>query len=326
MHTPSKLAPRDSEQTVDLASIGQDWVATRQSAELTPEVADVLTGLPAWVARGLLYLVAGFVVVALIWAAFSKVDMTVNARGTLVPEGYVRPVQAAASGVVQQVLVHEGDAVEKGQVLVQLDATEARNRLRKLREELATSQEQLRRLLALNGPASETLDQQNRLARLQSDLTATEIGVQNATVKAPFAGIVTALDIRGTGAVLQAGQTVLSVAPAGMRLVLDVQVPNRDIALIDKGLPVKLQFDAFPWQDYGAVEGTVVEISPDAQSPAGQEPFYKVKIAPQQTDIIARGKRLPLRNGLTATALIITERRSVLSLILEPVYKLKAEI
>jgi multidrug efflux pump subunit AcrA (membrane-fusion protein) len=51
-----------------------------------------------------------------------------------------------------------------------------------------------------------------------------------------------------------------------------------------------------------------------------------VIIAPQQTGIAARGREIPLRAGLSVTAEIITERKSVLSLLLEPFRKLKGEI
>jgi multidrug efflux pump subunit AcrA (membrane-fusion protein) len=49
----------------------------------TPEVSDVLTEMPGWAARVLLYLIVAFVAVALVWAHFSQVDVTVSARGVL---------------------------------------------------------------------------------------------------------------------------------------------------------------------------------------------------------------------------------------------------
>jgi hypothetical protein len=48
-------------------------------------------------------------------------------------------------------------------------------------------------------------------------------------------------------------------------------------------------------------------------------------IAPQRTEVVAKGKHLQLRPGLALTAEVITERKSVLSLMLEPFRKLKGE-
>ena len=72
------------------------------------------------------------------------------------------------------------------------------------------------------------------------------------------------------------------------------------------------------------VEGTVIEVSPDAQVNKDSQSFYKVTIAPQKTEIAARGKNIPLRTGLTLTAEIVTERKSILSFILEPFRKLRS--
>lgn len=324
MIAPSRAPATDSAESLDLAALGKAWTPP-PGMDTSPEVSDVIAEMPWWAARGLLHIIVGFIIVALVWAGLSIVDVIVESRGALVPEGYVKPVQAAGAGVVQYVFVREGDAVERGQPLVQLDATEMRTRLGKLREELTTSQMQLRQLLA-KGPVGQTLEQENRIARLQSEITAAELSLQHTTITAPVGGQITTLEVRSAGAVMQPGQTVATIAPAGARLVVEAQVPNKDIAFVEKGLPAKLKFDAFPFQDYGSVEGTVIEVSPDAQFDKELGSFYKVKIAPQQTEIAAKGKRVPLRPGLTLSAEIITERKSILSLILEPFRKLKSEM
>src|SRR5262245_56636146 len=134
-------------QPLDMTALGQTWTPP-QAVDTTPEVSDVLSEMPWWAARGLLYIIVGFLAAALIWAYFSKVDVIIEARGALAPEGYTRPVQAAGGGVAQYVVVREGDAVERGQPLLELDATELHTRVSKLREELQTSQEQLRQMRA----------------------------------------------------------------------------------------------------------------------------------------------------------------------------------
>ena len=40
------------------------------------------------------------------------------------------------------------------------------------------------------------------------------------------------------------------------------------------------------------MDGTVIEISPDAQSDKDSSSFYKVMIAPRKTEITAKGKNL----------------------------------
>jgi HlyD family secretion protein len=314
-------ANQASEQ-LDLSALGQ----TRKppaDIDMTPEVSDIIAEMPWWAARGLLYIILGFVAVAALWAHFSQMDVVIEARGRLVPEGYVRPVQAAASGIVQYVRVREGELVSRGQVLLQLDAADLRGRLGKLRDELRTNEEQLRQLRAAKGLVTETLDRQNRLAQLKSEIADADSSLSHTTITAPLSGIITKLEVLSPRQVVQTGQLVAAIAPAGARLLIEAQVPNKDIAFIEKGLPVKLKFDAFPFQDYGTLPGTVIEVSPDAQVDERLGSFYKVMIAPERTEMTAKGKAVPLRPGLALAAEIITERKSVLSLILEPFYKLK---
>jgi multidrug efflux pump subunit AcrA (membrane-fusion protein) len=323
MSTPHPTQTLEENDTVDLAALGKSYTPP-QALDTSPEVSDVISRMPWWASRGLLYIIVGFVIVALLWASFSMIDVVTESRGVLVPEGYVKPVQAAGAGVVQNVFVKEGEQVERGQPLIQLDATEMRTRLGKLREELETSRSQLRQLM-VNRPVAETLEQQNRIARLQSDITAAELSLQHTTITAPVGGVLTTLEVRNTGAVLQEGQTIATISPAGARLLVEAQVPNKDIAFIERGLPARLKFDAFPFQDYGTVDGTVIEVAPDAQESKDAESFYKVRIEPSQTNILAKGKTIPLKPGLTLTAEIVTERKSILDLILEPFRKLKGE-
>jgi multidrug efflux pump subunit AcrA (membrane-fusion protein) len=323
--SPEQVLGKAGEQeSVDLAELGKSYTPPIH-LDTTPEVSDVIAEMPWWAARGLVYIIAGFVVVAFIWSSLSMVDIVTESRGTLMPEGYVKPVQAPGAGVVQAVFVKEGETIEGGKEIVQLDASEIRTRLTKLREELTTNQTQLRQVMATR-PVSEALEQQNRIARLQSEIAAAELSLRHTTITAPVSGVITSLDVHSIGVVLTPGQTIASIAPAGARLVVEAQVPNKDIAFIEKGLPAKLKFDAFPFQDYGTVDGTVIEVSPDAQQDKSLGSFYKVTIAPRQAQIAAKGKILPLRPGLALTAEIITERKSILSLILAPFRELKGKI
>jgi multidrug efflux pump subunit AcrA (membrane-fusion protein) len=309
---------------LDLAALGQTWNPPNE-VDTAPEVADVIGEAPWWAARGLLYIILGFLAVALIWAYFGKIDIVVESRGALVPEGAVRPVQAVGGGMVQYVFVREGDRVERGQPLIQVEATESRTRLVKLREELIASREQLRQLRAAKGPIAETLEQENRISRLQSEITAAEFGLKQTTILAPVSGVITTLTSRGAGIVLQPGQQVATIAPSGARLVVEAQLANKDIAFVEKGLRAKIKLDAFPFQDYGILGGRIIDVSPDAVSGKESESFYKVTIALDQTSVVARGKSIPLRPGLTLMAEIVTERKSILNLFLEPFQQLKSK-
>src|SRR5690242_7297912 len=86
---------------------------TMPGAEMTADAADLMASLPWWVSRGLLYVVGGFVFCAVLWACFANIDDAAVARGSIIPEGQIRPIQALEAGTVRSVDVHEGDKVVK---------------------------------------------------------------------------------------------------------------------------------------------------------------------------------------------------------------------
>jgi len=77
---------------------------------------DVRTGM--WV-------VFAFFVVFVGWAALARVDAAVTARGKIIVSGDRQQVQNKSGGVIKKVLVHEGDLVTKGQILVELAGDES---------------------------------------------------------------------------------------------------------------------------------------------------------------------------------------------------------
>jgi adhesin transport system membrane fusion protein len=70
--------------------------------------------------------VAIFVIVALVvWAGFAHVDEVTRGDGRVVPSRQLQVLQSLDGGVVEQILVHEGDKVEAGQLLLMVDPTRA---------------------------------------------------------------------------------------------------------------------------------------------------------------------------------------------------------
>jgi HlyD family secretion protein len=89
-----------------------------------------------------------FFVLFLGWAAFARLDAAANAPGVLVVSGQRQTVQHRDGGVVGQILVHEGDKVQRGQVLIRLSAAEVRAQERGLSSLAITLLAQRARIIA----------------------------------------------------------------------------------------------------------------------------------------------------------------------------------
>lgn len=123
---------------------------TATAPPLTLKVASRLFEIeaadPSRSSRTVLKAVCALFGVLLVWAAFGKLDIVAVAEGRLVPETYVKIVQPAEGGVVRELLVREGDAVEVGQVLARLDPTLAAADAKAVSTELALQRLQARRI------------------------------------------------------------------------------------------------------------------------------------------------------------------------------------
>lgn len=94
--------------------------------------------------RAIIWTLIGTTGAALAWLALAKTDEVVVAPGTLEPIGNVKTVQMPAGGVLDELLVKEGERVKKGQVLMRLDKEATVDRQVNIREGIAAKQQQLR--------------------------------------------------------------------------------------------------------------------------------------------------------------------------------------
>lgn len=70
----------------------------------------------------LLWLTFSFVVIAIIWANFATLDEVTQGSGKIIPSSHIQVVQNLEGGILSEILISEGELVEKGQPLLKLDA------------------------------------------------------------------------------------------------------------------------------------------------------------------------------------------------------------
>ncbi|MDQ5897304.1 MAG: rane fusion protein adhesin transport system, partial [Pseudomonadota bacterium] len=70
-----------------------------------------------------LYLLCGLVVVSGVWASQARVDIVAKAPGKVAPGGHEQVIASLEGGLLEEMLVREGDLVEAGTDLVRLDPT-----------------------------------------------------------------------------------------------------------------------------------------------------------------------------------------------------------
>jgi multidrug resistance efflux pump len=144
-----------------------------------------------------------------------------------------------------------------------------------------------------------------------------EVELAKATVRASHHGIVGSVGVR-PGDSVQPGQAMFAISPSdGVRI--DAAIPAADIGLIHSGMRARVRLEAFDWQRYGTLEGTITQVGTDADTvttPGSQIPIYVVRVD-LDADVIGRGElRGKLKLGMLGVVEIVTERRHLLSLLL----------
>ncbi|MDO9466762.1 MAG: HlyD family type I secretion periplasmic adaptor subunit [Thiobacillus sp.] len=100
-------------------------------------------------ARYLLRFIGVLLLLLVLWAAFATVDEVTRGTGKVIPSRQVQVVQAVDGGVIAEILVREGQAVEAGQLLFRIDKTRFVSSLRENRVQYLALLAKAARLRAL---------------------------------------------------------------------------------------------------------------------------------------------------------------------------------
>lgn len=159
-----------------------------------------------------------------------------------------------------------------------------------------------------------------RIRALGEDLL--DLSDSGMVVLSPCAGTVLRLHVSAPGAVVREGEVLAELACSGERLQAELLVPEAGVSMIHAGLPVKLRFDAFPYQRYGVRFGTVRWVGPAGASRADSSAF-RALIDLADSSVVVRGAARPLLAGMGGFGEVVVGRRSLASYAFEPVRALK---
>ena len=84
----------------------------------------------------LIWIVAGAVLVFVLWAAFAWVDEIVRAQGEMISSSRPQIIQNLEGGILAELAVAEGDVVEPGDVLARLQSTQFQSQADDLRDQI----------------------------------------------------------------------------------------------------------------------------------------------------------------------------------------------
>jgi RND family efflux transporter MFP subunit len=213
-------------------------------------------------------LVAVIAVVVLFLAVF-PFPMRIDGTATVAPSRS-QQVQPEIDGVVKKVFVHEGQYVQAGQVLADLQDWDYRGGFAEAQAKLQTATLEMNRALNANDDAQAGI-QQVQVRYWASEVERAKQRLDATHLRALISGWVTTPHVEDfVGRRLAPGETFAEIIDNAEARV-DLAIDASEISLLHMGAPAALKVESFPGQTF---HGKVGLISPESQTQGEGRIFY----------------------------------------------------
>ena len=175
----------------------------------------------------------------------------------IVEEREATAVSFTGMGVVKRMLVNEGQAVSKGQLIAEMDDTQARNLLSGAEAQMTQANDALERYKMLhdNGslPEVQWVEIQSKVAQAKSQLEVAKKNLADCRLIAPVSGVI-GKKLIGTGETALPSQAVVSILDIST-VKVKVAVPEAEIGGINASTPTSITVEAIN----GSYQGGLIE-------------------------------------------------------------------
>ena len=157
---------------------------------------------------------------------------------------------------------------------------------------------------------------EERVKSIDGTVAKIKVEENNYVVLAPISGTIESFSGLQVGSFLNASQPIATISAVDQLIVESTISPN-DIGLIQKKQKVKFQIDAFNYNQWGLLEGKVIDIDRNITI-QGEQAFFKVRCSLNSTEIkLQSGYKTKVSKGMTLTSRYIITRRSLFDLLFD---------
>jgi len=177
---------------------------------------------------------------------------------------------------------------------------------------------------------SEALTQLNEartdLNKAQATGKALEDRVSRTLVTSPVRGIVNKLLVNTIGGVIQPGVDLVEIVPLDDTLLVEAKVRPQDIAFLHPGQEATVKFTAYDYTIYGGLKAKLEQIGADTITDEDKKTtYYIIKLRTDRSHLGTDEKPLLIIPGMVASVDIITGKKTILSYLLKPIIRARAE-
>jgi hemolysin D len=209
---------------------------------------------------------------------------------------------------LQNIQVQESVAAKARAAILNIDAQMARLRqafAKAASSEMATAEDES----SLRGEELRKSERRRSLQQLRS----------------PVDGVVQQLAVHTVGGIVQPAEPLMIIVPSGGEVAVEAQILNKDIGFVREGQAVRVKLEAFPFTDFGLIEGVVETISRDAIQDEKMGLIYSARIRLNRNYISIAGRRQLIGPGMAVQAEVKTGERRIIKYLLSPISQTVAE-
>lgn len=156
----------------------------------------------------------------------------------------------------------------------------------------------------------------SKLDEIQTNLEKYKLSTEYQNITAPVSGYVNSVGVNTLGETVTSAQQLVTIVPDNTPNEMLCYVKNTDIADVEIGMEAEIKLEAYPYNKYGTVNGTVKYISP---SSFANEQLGSVYIVKLELDDI--NEKINIISGLSGAVEIKIDKRTVMDYFLDPIVK-----
>jgi len=263
----------------------------------------------------------------LLWASLAPLDEGATSMGTVTVDSRRKTIQHQTGGIVEEILVKEGQAVKAGQILIKLLQTNSLSNLKIYQIQAAEYKKKLDALKPLLNEGYYPQLQFDELKRQYEEVTLkvnmAKEELERTEIKSPIDGVVMGNTVTTIGGVITSGSKIMDIVPEGDGLVIEAKIMPQLIDRIHAGLEAHVRFSALNQRTTPVVGGVVEWVSPDKfTDPSTMDRmlmagYYTAKIR-LSSDALSHLGGQQLYPGMPADVIIKTGRRTFMSYLIKP--------
>lgn len=156
----------------------------------------------------------------------------------------------------------------------------------------------------------------SQLDEINTNLEKYRLSKEYQNITAPVNGYVNSVAVNTIGETVTSAEQLVTIVPDNTPVEMVCYVKNMDIADIEVGMEAEIKLEAYPYNKYGTVKGTVKYISPSSFNSEQLGSVYLVKL-----DIDDSNENIDVISGLSGAVEIKTDKRTVMEYFLDPIMK-----